>query len=626
MRSSQRYLPALPAALAVLLCGLACVIMTGCKSPATYRREADQAAASIIRQKQRELLQNEEPFTIETPEDALRRRLLLGQDLPRAGAASLGSDQLEPVEHWPEKDYPRTPDTSAAPLNKDEPVCLTLVDALQVAARNSRDYQSQKENLFRSALDLDLEADAFRSTFTGAISSLYSNDQNKTGPVAGLDNDADASWSRTFKNGATLSGNLAVDFAKLLTSPRSSSWGFLADASMSIPLLRGSGRHIVTEPLTQAERNVVYAMHTFERYKLTLAVEVASDYLAVLQQLDNVRNSEENYRRLITSARRARRLADAGRLPEIQVDQARQDELRARERWVTARESYVGRLDSFKVTLGLPTDASIELDYEELGRLAQAARERLGDAAKEEERQREEDTEELRADAPIELVLPKRTGGGPMEMDPRKAVELALEHRRDLRTSLGEVYDAQRGVVVAADALRAGLSLTGSAQAGESRSLGSAGSPDAHIRLGEGYYTAGAALDLPFERTSQRNTYRNSLITLERAVRSLQNLEDQVKLQVRNRLRQLVQARESIKIQAEAVQLAERRTESTSLFLQAGRAQIRDVLEAQEDLVAAQTALTAALVSYRVAELELQRDMGLLSVNEKGLWNEYSTD
>jgi outer membrane protein TolC len=52
--------------------------------------------------------------------------------------------------------------------------------------------------------------------------------------------------------------------------------------------------------------------------------------------------------------------------------------------------------------------------------------------------------------------------------------------------------------------------------------------------------------------------------------------------------------------------------------------QIRDLLEAQDALLSAQNGLTSALVSYRVAELELQADMGLLKIDEKGLWQEYS--
>jgi hypothetical protein len=36
--------------------------------------------------------------------------------------------------------------------------------------------------------------------------------------------------------------------------------------------------------------------------------------------------------------------------------------------------------------------------------------------------------------------------------------------------------------------------------------------------------------------------------------------------------------------------------------------------------------LTSAVVSYRIADLELQRDPGLLEVNEKGLWLEFSRE
>jgi len=113
------------------------------------------------------------------------------------------------------------------------------------------------------------------------------------------------------------------------------------------------------------------------------------------------------------------------------------------------------------------------------------------------------------------------------------------------------------------------------------------------------------------------------LLQNQQQYRDLLELEDTIKSQVRNQLRQLRQSREGLRIQQESVQLAKRRVASTQLFLQAGRAQIRDLLEAQNDLVAAQNALTAALVAYRLAELRLQRDMGVLRVSPDGLWQEY---
>jgi len=187
------------------------------------------------------------------------------------------------------------------------------------------------------------------------------------------------------------------------------------------------------------------------------------------------------------------------------------------------------------------------------------------------------------------------------------------------------VYDAQRAVVVAADALRAELSLLGSAAAGESRGLGSAGQPDNFdLDFEKGRYNALVSLDLPLERTREIITYRQSILSMERAVRDYQDLEDSIKNNVRTRLRTLLDSRASLQIQAQAVELADRRVKSTNLSLQAGRVIIRDVLEAQRALLSSQNSLTSAIVRYRTAELELQRDLDVLQVDETGLWKEFS--
>jgi len=586
---------------------------------------ADKVAAAIIEKYQHEALGRTEPFTIQTPAETLRRRLLGIQNLPTAAPASMGCDRIDPIEHWPEKDMPgraTDPSTVIAPWQSDQPLTLTLIEALQIGARNSREFQTQKEGVFLTALDLDLERDAFDNTFLGLLDSLLSTDQAGGGSVTGVENTFESSVTRRLKSGAVLSGRLIIDLAKLLSGDRGSSLGIFADTTVVIPLLRGAGKHIVTEPLTQAQRNVVYAIWTFERFKKTFAVQVASEYLSVLQQGDQVNNAAGNYRRLIGSSRRARRLNEAGRLEKIQVDQALQDELTARDRWIAARERYERSLDRFKLTLGLPTDARIELDAEELNILAKSTREVLGKT----QTAVLDTSSDLSSNAPIELREPTRHGAGPLEIESGAAIRLALEHRLDLATSKGLVLDAQRRVVVAADALKTGVSLTGTASAGERRGVGSADSANADLRPEHGFYSAGLALDLPWERTAERNAYRSSHIDLERSVRDLQEREDRVKLDVRDGLSDLFQGRESFVIQARAVELAQERVRSTKLFLDAGEAQIRDLLEANDDQVDAEDRLTAALVDYRIAELELQRDMGTLQVDHRGLWAEYETN
>ncbi|MEM7167839.1 MAG: TolC family protein [Planctomycetota bacterium] len=631
--TSSQLLRSQPRRWCLLLIGALVVSSLCACSPRGYRVEADRVAYDIIRAQWERALGTSEPFSIERPADALRRKLLKAQELPTAAPVSLGSEALDPIEQWPDDDYLAATDnvlaSSTVPVD-GSPVQLSLLQALQIGARNSRDFQSQKEGVFQAALSLDLERNAFRGIWSLAASSEISRDLGLDRPQSAVDTAGSAGVTRALQSGATFALSLGVDLINLLTPDELSARGLVGDASISLPLLRGAGRFVVTEPLTQAERDVVYAIYDFERFKRSFAVQVATDYLGVLEQLDQVRNAEDNYRSLISSTRRARRLAESGRLPEIQVDQSEQDELRARNGWISTQQNYERTLDRFKTLLGLPTDMQLRLDRGELDRLAGAsttpekAGAATGDDEASDEATADAQPEVVSADAPIVLVQPGREGAGPLELSEDVALALAFENRLDLRVAIGRVDDAQRGVVVAADALRADVTLLGSASMGEGRSAGSAASSDADLRADKGRYSALLSVDLPLERTAERNSYRNSLINLERSVRDVQALEDQIKLAVRNDLRTLLEARESLRIQEQAVAIAGRRVASTGLFLRAGRAAIRDVLEAQEDLVAAQNALTSARVQYRVSELQLQRDLDVLVVNENGLWREYT--
>lgn len=612
----------------VLSAVFGCVLLSSCRSPQEYRGEADEVAYGIIAAKQEEGLGETGEFTIEKPAETLRDRLLIGQDLPYSDPASLGTDALTPTEHWPEDDY-LDPDRKGRPPSAPgldppgAPLRLSLNEALQVAAGNNRNYQSQKESVFRTALALDLEREVFRSRFSGPVSAgVEGESSDNADTTVTATESAGLGVTRRLRRGGVLTGRIALDLIQVLTQGGADSLGLIADGSIEIPLLRGAGRWVVAEPLTQAERNALYAIYDFERFKQTFAVDVASRYLGVLRQYDQVDNAEENYRRLVTSSRRAQALANQGRLPEIQVDQALQDELRARNGWISARQAYAAGLDNLKILLGLPTDASIELDRQTLERLAEAV-EVVLPALGREEMAEGYSGEVPPADAPIELEPPNPEDRGPLEMDSEEAIVLALANRLDLRVAEGGVYDAMRKVAVAADGFLPEFTLLAGGSFNEQRTLGTAAGDNGDVTINRGTYNALLSIDLPFERTAERDSYRNRLIDLEESVRDLQSLEDDIKLQIRDQLRQMLESRESLRIQAQAVTLAERRVASTGLLLELGRAEIRDVLDAQESLLSAQNALTSALVNYRVSELQLQSNLGLLQVGGDGLWEEY---
>lgn len=544
--------------------------MVGCRSPARHAAEADRAASAWIEQGQQKTLGRTEPFTLERPSDTLRRRLLQDQALPGLQA----------------------PEAAAKAPPLADPLILSLHDALRIGAANSRAYQAAKEAVFEAALSLDLQADAFRTSFAGALAALFSEDRTADPDSQEIAASGSAGVSRKLKAGATLSTRLAIDLAKLLTADKDSSFGLALDASISMPLLRGAGRALAAEPLTQAERNLVYAIRSFERYKQEFAVSLASGYLSVLQQAQAVQDASSNLARVRDAYDRAARLADAGRMPGIQVDQARQDVLRAESRLNGVRQSFESRLDTFKLTLGLPTDARLELVREELTSLVGA-----------------------KPDPAADKALP---------ISESNALALAFANRLDFQTETDQVADAERALNLARDALRAGLTLKAAGSLSDrTDSLSAGGLSDLSVGVNRGRYEVGLSYDAPWERTAERNAYRSSLLALDRARRNLEAAEDQLKLEVRNGLRNLAEAREAVRIQALAVEVARSRVASTEIYLQAGRAEIRDLLEAQDALISAQDALTDAVVTRRLSELNLQRHLGVLEVNPEGLWREY---
>lgn len=564
-----------------------------CSPPPAKRLEPlEQQLQSRLQQQQQQLKLPELDWRLpEAAAWASLRRVLLQQQL--AGTLKPPKPLL--------KDW-RSASSSSAPVAlspAEQDLTLTLPQALQVAARNSRSYQANKEAVFTAALNLVVAEDRFATTLGAAMATAGQLNWQGDAPRHGLRESSEVQGQRLFASGVKALSSLSLDVVQLLTAGGAGNWGLAADASIEVPLLGAKRGIVVREERTQARRNLRYALWEFATFRRRFVVNVAQRYLQVVQQRDEVRNNEESYQSLKASAQRAKKLAQAGRLPEIQVDQAVQNELSSRQRWIRSQQNYAAALDDFKAYVGLPVDARVHLDYQELERLAASTRDKLALAAGQ---------------------VPKP---GPYEWSSSKAVAKALAQRLQLKQARGRLQDARRQVRVALAQMEAGLSLELAGGAGSGRGLASAEGAPGYLRPEKGLYQALLQWDLPWERTAETVALRRALLQQQQQYRDLLELEDTIKSQVRNQLRQLRQSREGLRIQQESVQLAKRRVASTQLFLQAGRAQIRDLLEAQNDLVAAQNALTAALVAYRLAELRLQRDMGVLRVTPDGLWQEY---
>jgi outer membrane protein TolC len=511
-------------------------LLAGCTA-ASYRDDADSEVYGIIQKRRAEILGRGEGFTIVAESDSLRRQIAQ-------------SAESRPVVH------------------------LNLQKALEVAAENSRSFQAEKERVFVAALDLTLER--YR---LGYIPSLTNSNT-----MAGVGQEATeassslgAGLTKVLGTGARIVASIGVGiFRSLLTSDGWKSLPTTINLAITQPLLRGAGASIVEEPLTQAERDVVYAVRGFERFRHEFAVDVASRLYRILQESDTVANEKQNYDNLTKVRERNEALNQAGRLSEVEVGQARQNELTARNRWIEARESHAAQIDEFKVFLGLPVDIDLQIDEAELQTL-------------------------------------QKTELSQVEIREDSAVAIACEKRLDYQTSQDRVADAERRTRVAADALKMGVDLK--FNYGVSSPTGQASKLD----FNNAAWALGLDVDFPVDRLPERNSYRLSLIALDAERRAASLATDNVRLQIRTAVRDIRQTRESYEIQKLAVALAESRVASAELFLQAGRSSTRDLLEAQQSLVEARNALTRNLVEFTLAKLALYRDLGALVVDERGI-------
>jgi hypothetical protein len=217
------------------------LIGTGCTA-ARYRKDADKSAEKIIKEKQKQLYGNTEGLSIERPSDILRRRLMIEQELPYSSNASLGTDKLDKIAHWPEKNYPNAGTSTSDDLvvETGKALNVSLVQALQTAAMNSSDYQKMKESVFQKALDLDLQRNQYGFIFGGEASYKITSTKSAGETVKADTGSGSLSASKTLKSGAKIVTSVAADVVSLLTDGLSSKT-FRGDASISIPLLRGAG-------------------------------------------------------------------------------------------------------------------------------------------------------------------------------------------------------------------------------------------------------------------------------------------------------------------------------------------------------------------------------------------------
>lgn len=471
-------------------------------------------------------------------------------------------DVIEPEpEPEPEPESAEAEEELAEP---QERLLLTLEEALAISIQSGRNYIDQKEALFLSALSLTGTRHGYSPLLSAVLGYTFADG---VGVPASDSATASAGVTQILPWGADLSLDVSGAFADSEHVMSAASGG--AGIRYTQPLLRGAGRAISHEALIQAERNLMYDVRGFERFRESYAIDVTDSFYALVESKQSVDNQRRSLEQLVFNHRLAEAKFNLGEVKETEVLRARRSALSAENDLLQEEETLELELDQYRVFLGLPDSVRID-------------------------------------------IVPDAPDFIPVSYDVESAVAAALENRLDYLNEKEQIEDSERGLAIARDALRPSLSFSAGYDATDVE----------RSRNDLRTWDAGLTLDLPVDRVNERNDYRSAQIGHAQALRRFDEFEDNLIVNLRNRFRSLRRIELSLEIQRESIHDEERNHVIAGILFDRGENSNRDVVEAQESLLVAQNALVNEQVSYEIERLNLLRDMGILFIDENGMWTE----
>lgn len=249
------------------------------------------------------------------------------------------------------------------PRDEDGQVKLTQPLAMDLALIHSREYQTEFERVYLSALNLSGNRFEFDTQWFGGLGTGFVGTGSDLGDVRALDVTVNRlGFTRSLAGG----GQFATSILNSLT------WDFgnggVQQGSAALvstftqPLLRGAFRHVRLEQLTQSERDLLYSVRDFARFRRLFYVDVATDYLSLLTRIQAISNLKANVENLKRNYDQYQTLLDLELVAIIEVDQVFQQYQNGRLRLLSAEQDLIAAMDNFKFGLGLPAWVPMEID------------------------------------------------------------------------------------------------------------------------------------------------------------------------------------------------------------------------------------------------------------------------
>lgn len=405
------------------------IALAGC-SRAYYRRQADDAAYCAVSQATITPRFKLENYTINIDP---RSRLFdptnpdrppMPPDDPEAHRYMNSVGGMKGFPRWHEDGD--LPDVEVSdwrrylPTNEKDEVVIDLQGAMRLARLHSREYQSQLETLYLSALDVTFERFRFQTQFFGGnttTETVVGRDRAGGKQLSTLATNTNLQARKLTATGGELLAGVANSIVWQFSGADSSLHTSLLNFAFTQPLLRFGGRPRVLERLTRVERGLLYNVRQYERYRQGFFIDVTTQrgqagglsrsggffggaglegfsgvggggfgrvggfggggaggfaggggagaqqvggYIGVLQDQQNIRNQEANVVGLRDTWAQLEAAYDAGRIDNrFQVDFARQAYFTGQSVLLNTKAAYQTNLDAFKLSMGLPPDVNL---------------------------------------------------------------------------------------------------------------------------------------------------------------------------------------------------------------------------------------------------------------------------
>jgi hypothetical protein len=273
--------------------------------------------------------------------------------------------------------------------SKEKGFLLTVDQSTDLALFNSREFQDQRENLYLAALPVTLERFSFAFQFfaTEAVIREYTGPDSASGEGNRWRANSGLGFQKLFPTGALLLFrfanqvivNMAATGTNRVITPSTISMDFTQ------PLLKDGGRAVTLEPLTLTERNLLYQVRGYARFRKEFYVAIAGGgeygnnftpptvlppsgsaltegFYPTLLRAAILENEKQNVAQLESILTLYKGYEEGGDVSKLQVDQVELDLLNGRATVLQRTQELRDALDRFKLQLGVPPSVPIELD------------------------------------------------------------------------------------------------------------------------------------------------------------------------------------------------------------------------------------------------------------------------